>query len=353
MKGIILSIATVAAATIGLVVADEILKDGGKSVKKSIEEEVRSKRTTDEKEVFKLLDEYENQQEDLATRETVEIFAQADEFKRSIAFDKQVEEIKSEASKKVSDFKESIGYDMLKDQYKKDYDAALLDWKKENDFDARIAKEKDKISEAGKVAQNQKFFTNFATNDSEFGKESAEKIKETIAEAEKKAVKESKKAIKKIEEEYEEFKKSAKKSYDENISELNKKVNAVREEAVKVSGTKLQELNKQVKSKTETIKEAVRAKRTDEEKELDTTVKLYFDKAHSIYEKEDAEIRRLMDGMTKVDIIASYFKTHNWSKIGVVSIMSIPLVPGIVAMYWWTKMIVEVVVKMNKEGVRV
>ena len=349
MKKTIITIVTIAAACIGLVTVDDISRRGKGIAVANIKKKIKEDRSEDNK---KVLDDYAEVKKELEALQAVEdkkVTEELDAYKKSINYASRKEEITSLASKKVSEFKTSIGYDDLKSNYKKEFDDALNAWKTENEFDKKIAAEKAKIDEAIKVSNNQKLIANISTNaNSDFAKESTEKINEAIKETREKAIKAANDGMDAIKKEFEEFKKTAKKDYDAKLSELSSKVNVVRDEASKQASSDLKALETDVAEKLVEIRAKAIENESDEFKATSDKFSYYNSLVDALKKDEEKKVEDAIAALDDADLVAAWMNSNKIGKIGAASMLAVPFVPIAFAAYKYGTFVFKVVGKMTK-----
>lgn len=331
MQKTIITIATIAAACIGIVAVDEITVKGKKAAISNAKQKIINNRTDSDKDILKQYEDIQKKVTALNNLEESEIAKQINEYKESINYISRKEEISNQATKKVDEFKESIGYEDLRALYKKEFDDTLDAWKKENSFEVRINAEKAKIAEAEKVSQNQNFMTKIASADSEYAKAATEKLVETINETKEKAIKDANTSIKAIEKEFDDFKKNSKKEYDAKLNELSAKVNGIREEASKKSMADLKALETDVSTEAKKIRDKYVMNESEDMKSLRQEYTYFEGLIRQLNEDEERTLKELVSNITNEDIVASYFTGTKLGKVGTFSVLLIPTFPIIFA----------------------
>lgn len=346
MRSTIITIATIAAASIGLIACEEINRTGKEELREQVKRDVKSKRSEESKEAFKLLSDYKEQKRDRDARENTEVQRVMKEFKETSGYNKAAKEVDNKINAAVESHMKAIKYEETKLEAKEEHDQAISDWKEKN-YISQHKEQKARIENAKKEARNQEFYATLSSSyDSEDSKDMLEKVKEVISEKEEEIKADAKKQLKKLDKKLNEFEKEQDKIYNEKLKELNDSVREVRNEVAKENAPVMNELEEKLSAKREEVRNAVRAKRTDEENEIESEIELYSSKCNRLQEKEAEEIRERLANATKADEVAAYFKAKKWNKFGVGAVLVLPFVPVLYVGYKYAAFVGNVLHKM-------
>lgn len=348
MRGIIFGILSGAAALATAVFMSGAIEDGRVALTEKSEKDLASNRSAEDKETVDTYKSLMLASKNLAEREQAAINDEMSKYKSSIGYNEKMSNIANRVGKEVSEYKKSIGYDELADTYRNSYSESLAQWKADHEYNSRISKLEDKISEIKRVAKNQKSMTSFVSYNSDYAKESADKLSDTIDSNRDEAIKETKAKIKEIEDEFKEFKRVAKKELDSKIKDLQTKVDDYRDELVKEVSSEKVELNKLVESHRNEVTLNVQALRTNEEKLYDSKIKLYSEKYQDIVDKESEKVKGVIDKYTNADYIAEYLRANHYSPVTFCLIASLPALPVFAIGYYYISWVVSIVRAMKE-----
>ena len=345
MRSTIITIATIAAATIGLVVCDEINRKGKEELVKQVTGDVKGKRTEESTEAFKLLQDYKDLKSDRDAKENAEVQRIMNDYKETSGYNSAVKDVDNKICNAVESYKKTVKYEETKLEAKKEHDQAISDWKDAN-YIQQYKEQKNRIENAKKEAKNHELYAKLSSGNSEDSKEMLEKVKEVISEKEEEIKADAKKQMKKLEKKLNEFEKEQDKLYNDKLKELDDGVTSVRNEVVKENAPVMNELEEKLSSKRNEVRTAVKAKRTDEENEIESEIELYSSKCSRLKEREASEIRERLAAATKADEVAAYFKAKKWNKFGVGAVLVLPFIPVLYVGYKYVAFVGNVLHKM-------